>query len=135
MGPARPHDLDGHIETPGSNCLKTDLASEKGYSDVFKSALPLIFIVSKHIPGICAGWELSRTEANEAGSVFLAKLLLLWQEFRLDLLELYYCRFLLLGRDSYQMKILMISPQPFFEPRGTPISVYQRLEALSRPWT
>jgi glycosyltransferase involved in cell wall biosynthesis len=29
------------------------------------------------------------------------------------------------------MKILMVSPQPFFEPRGTPISVYQRLEALS----
>ncbi len=29
------------------------------------------------------------------------------------------------------MKILMISPQPFFEPRGTPISVYQRLEGLS----
>lgn len=29
------------------------------------------------------------------------------------------------------MKILLISPQPFFEPRGTPISVYQRLEALS----
>ena len=29
------------------------------------------------------------------------------------------------------MKILMLSPQPFFEPRGTPISVYQRLEALS----
>lgn len=29
------------------------------------------------------------------------------------------------------MKILMISPEPFFEPRGTPISVYQRLEALS----
>ena len=29
------------------------------------------------------------------------------------------------------MKLLMISPQPFFEPRGTPISVYQRLEALS----
>lgn len=25
----------------------------------------------------------------------------------------------------------MISPQPFFEPRGTPISVFQRLEALS----
>ena len=29
------------------------------------------------------------------------------------------------------MKILMIAPQPFFEPRGTPISCYQRLEALS----
>jgi glycosyltransferase involved in cell wall biosynthesis len=29
------------------------------------------------------------------------------------------------------MKVLMISPQPFFEPRGTPISVYQRLTALS----
>jgi glycosyltransferase involved in cell wall biosynthesis len=29
------------------------------------------------------------------------------------------------------MKILMIAPQPFFEPRGTPISVYQRLKALS----
>jgi glycosyltransferase involved in cell wall biosynthesis len=29
------------------------------------------------------------------------------------------------------MNILMISPEPFFEPRGTPISVYQRLEALS----
>jgi glycosyltransferase involved in cell wall biosynthesis len=25
----------------------------------------------------------------------------------------------------------MVAPQPFFEPRGTPISVYQRLEALS----
>jgi glycosyltransferase involved in cell wall biosynthesis len=29
------------------------------------------------------------------------------------------------------MKILMIAPEPFFEPRGTPISVYQRLHALS----
>lgn len=29
------------------------------------------------------------------------------------------------------MKILMIAPQPFFEPRGTPISVYQRLNGLS----
>lgn len=29
------------------------------------------------------------------------------------------------------MKILMIAPQPIFEPRGTPISVYQRLQALS----
>jgi glycosyltransferase involved in cell wall biosynthesis len=29
------------------------------------------------------------------------------------------------------MKVLMISPQPFFEPRGTPISVLQRLMALS----
>jgi glycosyltransferase involved in cell wall biosynthesis len=29
------------------------------------------------------------------------------------------------------MKILMIAPQPFFEPRGTPISVYQRLWGLS----
>jgi glycosyltransferase involved in cell wall biosynthesis len=28
-------------------------------------------------------------------------------------------------------KILMLAPQPFFEPRGTPISVYQRLAALS----
>jgi glycosyltransferase involved in cell wall biosynthesis len=29
------------------------------------------------------------------------------------------------------MKILMIAPEPFFEPRGTPISVYQRLHAVS----
>jgi glycosyltransferase involved in cell wall biosynthesis len=29
------------------------------------------------------------------------------------------------------MKILMIAPQPFFEPRGTPISVYQRLRAVA----
>jgi glycosyltransferase involved in cell wall biosynthesis len=29
------------------------------------------------------------------------------------------------------MKILMIAPEPFFQPRGTPISVYQRLRALS----
>lgn len=29
------------------------------------------------------------------------------------------------------MRILMLAPEPFFEPRGTPISVYQRLEALS----
>ena len=30
------------------------------------------------------------------------------------------------------MNILMIAPQPFVEPRGTPISVYQRLDGLSR---
>lgn len=30
------------------------------------------------------------------------------------------------------MRILMLAPQPFFEPRGTPISVFQRLSALSR---
>lgn len=30
------------------------------------------------------------------------------------------------------MRILMLAPQPFFEPRGTPISVSQRLSALSR---
>jgi glycosyltransferase involved in cell wall biosynthesis len=29
------------------------------------------------------------------------------------------------------MKVLMIAPQPFFEPRGTPIQVYQRLQGLS----
>jgi glycosyltransferase involved in cell wall biosynthesis len=29
------------------------------------------------------------------------------------------------------MKVLMIAPQPFFQPRGTPISVYQRLQGLS----
>jgi len=30
------------------------------------------------------------------------------------------------------MKILMIAPEPFFTPRGTPISVHQRLLALSK---
>lgn len=30
------------------------------------------------------------------------------------------------------MKILMIAPEPFLTPRGTPISVYQRIFALSR---
>lgn len=30
-----------------------------------------------------------------------------------------------------KMKILMLAPEPFFEPRGTPISVFQRLKALS----
>ncbi|MDX1523242.1 MAG: glycosyltransferase, partial [Anaerolineae bacterium] len=30
------------------------------------------------------------------------------------------------------VRALMIAPQPFFEPRGTPISVFQRLEALSK---
>jgi glycosyltransferase involved in cell wall biosynthesis len=29
------------------------------------------------------------------------------------------------------MKILMLAPQPFFQPRGTPISVYFRLKALA----
>jgi glycosyltransferase involved in cell wall biosynthesis len=50
---------------------------------------------------------------------------------RLDLIELLCRSFCLFCKASYRMKILMISPQPFFEPRGTPISVYQRLEALS----
>lgn len=30
------------------------------------------------------------------------------------------------------MKILVIAPQPFFEPRGTPISIFQRLHGLSK---
>jgi len=30
------------------------------------------------------------------------------------------------------MKILMIAPQPFFQPRGTPFSVLHRLKALSK---
>ena len=29
------------------------------------------------------------------------------------------------------MKILMIAPEPFFEPRGTPFSIYERTKALS----
>ncbi len=29
------------------------------------------------------------------------------------------------------LKILMLAPQPFFQPRGTPLSVFQRLRALS----
>ena len=29
------------------------------------------------------------------------------------------------------MKILMLAPEPFFQPRGTPISVYFRLRALA----
>ena len=29
------------------------------------------------------------------------------------------------------MKILMLAPEPFFQPRGTPISVYFRLQALA----
>ncbi len=29
------------------------------------------------------------------------------------------------------MNILMLAPEPFFQPRGTPISVYFRLKALS----
>ena len=29
------------------------------------------------------------------------------------------------------MKILMVAPEPYFEPRGTPISVFHRLKALS----
>ncbi|MCK5003504.1 MAG: hypothetical protein KAS21_00350, partial [Candidatus Aminicenantes bacterium] len=30
------------------------------------------------------------------------------------------------------MKILMIAPEPFFEPRGTPFSEYFRIKSLSR---
>lgn len=30
------------------------------------------------------------------------------------------------------MKVLVIAPQPFFEPRGTPISIFQRLHGLSK---
>ena len=29
------------------------------------------------------------------------------------------------------MKILMLAPEPFFQPRGTPISIYFRIKALS----
>ena len=37
------------------------------------------------------------------------------------------------GSDQFtKPKILMIAPQPFFESRGTPISVYQRLHALAQ---
>ena len=35
------------------------------------------------------------------------------------------------ARSEPGLKVLMIAPEPFLEPRGTPISVYQRLHALS----
>jgi glycosyltransferase involved in cell wall biosynthesis len=34
--------------------------------------------------------------------------------------------------DIADMKILMIAPQPFFTPRGTPFSVYYRMQSLSQ---
>src|SRR5215472_3440036 len=34
-----------------------------------------------------------------------------------------------LDRDTF-MRVLMISPQPFFEPRGAPFCVYQHIKAL-----
>ncbi|MBD3305098.1 glycosyltransferase [candidate division KSB3 bacterium] len=35
-------------------------------------------------------------------------------------------------KDGIVMKILMIAPEPFFQPRGTPFSEYHRLRALSK---
>jgi glycosyltransferase involved in cell wall biosynthesis len=35
------------------------------------------------------------------------------------------------GQTIEPMKILMLAPEPFFQPRGTPISVYFRIKALS----
>src|SRR5262245_23025580 len=35
------------------------------------------------------------------------------------------------NRQNTRMKVLMIAPQPFFQPRGTPFSVLHRLRALS----
>ena len=32
--------------------------------------------------------------------------------------------------DDIAMNILMLAPEPFFEPRGTPISIYFRIHAL-----
>jgi hypothetical protein len=36
----------------------------------------------------------------------------------------------ILGRLRPPMHILMIAPEPFFEPRGTPFSEYHRIKAL-----
>jgi glycosyltransferase involved in cell wall biosynthesis len=36
------------------------------------------------------------------------------------------------GKEQPAMKVLMIAPQPFFQPRGTPFSVLHRLKALSK---
>lgn len=36
------------------------------------------------------------------------------------------------GRGEQPMRILMIAPQPFFEPRGTPFSILNRLSSLTR---
>lgn len=33
--------------------------------------------------------------------------------------------------EEHKLKILMIAPQPFFQPRGTPLSVYYRIKALT----
>src|SRR3954468_16002595 len=32
---------------------------------------------------------------------------------------------------THSMRILMIAPEPFFEPRGTPFSEYHRIKALA----
>jgi glycosyltransferase involved in cell wall biosynthesis len=36
-----------------------------------------------------------------------------------------------MGSRAEYMKILMVAPEPFLEPRGTPISIYERLTGLS----
>src|ERR1051326_4489730 len=35
------------------------------------------------------------------------------------------------GKITQSMRILMIAPEPFFEPRGTPFSEYHRIKALT----
>ncbi len=34
-------------------------------------------------------------------------------------------------KSRYRMRILMIAPEPFFEPRGTPFSEFHRIRALT----
>ena len=36
------------------------------------------------------------------------------------------------GRKTETMRVLMIAPEPFFEPRGTPFSILNRLASLTR---
>lgn len=47
---------------------------------------------------MCPGGEPALTKTDQAGSVLLASLLLLGQEFRLDFIELLYRCFYLLGK-------------------------------------
>ena len=63
-----------------------------------QSQLFTCFIASKDMPGMCPGGEPSLTKTNRAGFVLLASLLLIWQEFKLDFIELLYCFFICYAR-------------------------------------
>lgn len=87
-----------YVEALGSASVKNRYGRSEGAIGWIQGDSSPVLIVSTCIPGVCPGLNRPFLKTNQTSSVLLANPLLIWQEFRLDFIELLYRRVYLLHK-------------------------------------